>query len=251
MTSESTTNCRAAAFFDLDGTLIPDPSLEWRLFTELRRNRKIPLTNYLLWAAEALRLLRHGLLAVQHHDKRYLTGISRDLIFRYMESINFFEEGIARAFWHAHQGHEIVLISGTLRELAQLAALALECELELRGIRSQLHICATSLAQVGSRWTGHLAGEGVNGPAKVRAVEMFAKRRHLNLRDCHAYGNSLLDRYLLSAVGHAHAVNPGRELAALANKNNWPIWHWHLEKKINSPENAHFVEKIHHIEEQA
>jgi hypothetical protein len=35
---------------------------------------------------------------------------------------------------------------------------------------------------------------------------------------------------MLAAVGHAHVVNPGRELAAVANQRNWEIWHWHVEK---------------------
>ena len=57
MMADAITGDRIAAFFDLDGTLIPDPSLERRFFSQLRRNHAIPLTNYLRWGAEALRLL--------------------------------------------------------------------------------------------------------------------------------------------------------------------------------------------------
>jgi len=242
---------RAAAFFDLDGTLIPEPSLEKRLFSALRRHHKIPLTNYLRWTAEAFRLLPHGLLAVRHNNKRYLSGIARDLIFRYMDPIAFFEEGVARIFWHARQGHEIVLVTGTPHDLAQLAASALECELELRGIQLPLHICATRLAEIRGHWTGRLDGEVICGPAKARATQAFAQHHQLDLRDCHGYGNSSLDRSFLSSVGHAHAVNPGRALAALANENDWPIWHWHVEKQIPSHEPANLTKEIHRIEEQA
>ncbi len=250
MTVESKVG-RAAAFFDLDGTLIPEPSLEKRLFFALRQHDKIPLTNYLRWTAEALRLLPHGLLTVQHNNKRYLTGIARDLLFRYMDSISFFEEGIARILWHARQGHEIVLVTGTLHDLAQLAASALECELELRGIQLPLQICATRLGEIRGQWTGRLDGEVICGPAKARATQAFAQRYQLDLRDCHAYGNSLLDRAFLSSVGHAHAVNPGRALATVANENDWPIWHWHVEIQIPPQEPANLTKEIHHIEEQA
>jgi phosphoserine phosphatase len=251
MILESNHRDRVAAFFDLDGTLIPNPPLEWRFFSELRRHRRIPHSNYFRWGVEAVRLLPQGPLAIQHNNKRYLAGIHFDLVLRYMESIVFFEEGITRAAWHARQGHEIVFLSGTLDVLATLAASALECELEARGLRVRPRVCATRLAERRGYWTGDLAGEVLFGPAKVRALEALAKQEHIDLRLCHAYGNSLLDRYLLCAVGHAHAVNPGKELAALANQKNWPIWHWHLEKQVAPDENPHAGKEIHHFEGQA
>jgi HAD superfamily hydrolase (TIGR01490 family) len=251
MSEEAKSPPRVAAFFDLDGTLIPGPSLEWRFFSELKRNRRIPLANYLDWAARAFRLLPRGLLAIQHANKHYLTGIHRDLVFRHMESILFFEEGIARIAWHARHGHIIVLVSGTLEDLARLAAAALECELEVLRQPSQPHVCATRLVDRRGYWTGEIAGEALYGPAKARAVEALAKQEQFDLRRCHAYGNSLLDRHFLCAVGHAHAVNPGKDLAALANQKNWPIWHWHAEKPVGPNESSLLRKKIHHIEGQA
>jgi phosphoserine phosphatase len=239
---------RIAAFFDLDGTLVPEPSLEHRLFAELRLNGRIPLANYLRWGVEALRLLPKGLLAARYRNKRHLTGVHCDLVLRHMDSIVFFEEGIARVAWHARQGHEIVLVSGTLEALAQLAAAALECELEVHGISLSLRVCATRLAENRGSWTGHLAGEALYGPSKARSIESLGACEQIDLRQSHAYGNSLLDRHLLSAVGHGHAVNPGRELAGLANKKNWPIWHWHLEKQIVSKQDSYLPKEIQHIE---
>ncbi|HKN24142.1 MAG TPA: haloacid dehalogenase-like hydrolase [Candidatus Acidoferrum sp.] len=248
MTPETNLGGRVAAFFDLDGTLVPDPSLEWQFFSELRRNRRIPFVNYFHWSIEALRLLPKGLVAIQHNNKRYLTGVNRDLVFRHMGSISFFEEGITRVVWHARQGHEIVLVSGTLEVLALLAAAALECELEARSTQLAVSVSATALAEACGRWTGYLGSEVIYGQQKAKSVEMFSEQQQLDLRLCHAYGNSLLDRHLLCAVGHAHAVNPGRELAALANRRNWPIWHWHLEKQIASGENTNLAQEIHQIE---
>ena len=239
---------RVAAIFDLDGTLVPEPSLERRFFSQLRRNGAIPFVNYLRWSMHTVRLLPHGLLAVQHANKHYLTNVSTARIFRHLESISFFEEGVSRIAWHARQGHEIVLMSGTLEPLARLAAVALECELEARGIRIQLWICATQLAERHGRWTGQLVGEAISGPAKARALQNLARHARLDLRECHAYANSLSDHHLLSAVGHAHAVNPGKNLAALANEKNWPIWHWHLEKSIAPLENIRFATEIHQTE---
>jgi HAD superfamily phosphoserine phosphatase-like hydrolase len=251
MSAEAKTGEPVAAFFDLDGTLIPEPSLEQRFFSKLRRSGAIPFSNHFRWGVEALRLLPKGLLAVQHHNKRYLAGVCGDLVFRHMESISFFEEGIARVAWHARQGHEIVLVSGTLEPLARLAAMALECELEARDALVRPRVLATRLVEERGRWTGRLGGEVIYGPAKARIVENLAKEANLVLRHSHAYGNSLLDRQLLCAVGHGHAVNPGKDLADLANEKDWPIWHWHLEKKLDSKPNARLEAGITQVEEQA
>ena len=251
MIAESKSAKRIAAFFDLDGTLVPEPSLERRFFSELRRNHRIPLINYLDWGLEAVHLLPKGLMTVKHGNKRYLTGIHRDLVFRHTESILFFEEGISRIVWHARQGHEIVLVSGTLEALAALAASALECELEARGLQIQLRVCATRLKERCGYWTGALAGEALFGPAKARILDAVSKQEQFALRESHAYGNSLLDRDFLSTVGHGHAVNPGRELAAVANQKNWPIWHWHVEKQIVHKQNDFIRKEIHPIEGQA
>ena len=251
MSAAAKTRERVAAFFDLDGTLIPEPSLEHRFFTELRRSGAVPFTNYLRWGVEAARLLPKGLLAVQHGNKRYLAGLYSDLVFRHVDSISFFEEGIARVAWHAQQGHEIVLVSGTLEALARLAAMALECELEARGVQVRPRVCATRLAEERGRWTGYLAGDVMYGAAKARAIEELAKEEKLDIRQCHGYGNSLLDRKLLCAVGHGHAVNPEADLAALANEKDWPIWHWHQAKKIDSTGSTDLTPGIQRLEGQA
>jgi phosphoserine phosphatase len=242
---------RVAAIFDLDGTLLPEPSLERRFFAELRRNGRIPWLNYLRWSSEACRLLPQGLIAVQHENKRYLTNVCTSLAFRYLDSISFLDEGIARLCWHAQQKHEIVLITGTLEPLARLAATALECELEARGTSIQPWVCASQLAEYRGSWTGRLVGKALHGPAKVRALETLAGHADFDLRRSHAYGNSWHDRYLLCAVGHAHAVNPGKALAALANEKDWPIWHWHLEKKIVAKDQRHSDSEILHTEGRA
>src|SRR4029077_4818016 len=47
-------NARVAAFFDLDGTLTPGPSLEKRFFRRLRYRKLIGRANYLRWIWEAV-----------------------------------------------------------------------------------------------------------------------------------------------------------------------------------------------------
>ena len=112
--------------------------------------------------------------------------------------------------------------------------MALECELEARGLDREVLVSATRLEESGGIFTGSVLGEANYGEAKRRAMEVVARAMQINLRESHAYGNTLLDRAMLGAVGHAHAVNPGKELAATANLRDWAIWHWHQEKKFAS-----------------
>jgi phosphoserine phosphatase len=237
-----------AAFFDLDGTLVPAPSLERRFFSVLRKNGKIPIANYLYWCGETLRLFPRGPLAVQHGNKKYLRGLCRDLVFRYMETITFFEEGTTRIAAHAKQGHRIFLVSGTLEALGQLAAMGLECELEARGIQIRPQVFATRLLEVNGRWTGAIDGEPLYGRAKAACVKAVAAERKIDLRQCHAYGNSLLDRHFLNSVGCGHAVNPYKEMAALAKQKNWTIWHWHEQKLAAARERKCMRHEIQHDE---
>jgi HAD superfamily hydrolase (TIGR01490 family) len=219
-----------AAFFDVDGTLIPEPSLERRFFRAVRQSGAIPIGNYILWAQEALRLLPKGIAATVHGNKRHWSGVRCDQVSQQKETIVFFEEGMERAAWHARQGHRIVLVSGMPEALARLVARAVECELESRGVGGQVLVNATRMEERDGRWTGRLLGGAMYGEEKFRALKRIAQEHRIELRDSHAYGNAPLDRPMLAAVGHAHVVNPGRDLAAVANRCDWEIWHWHVEK---------------------
>ena len=219
-----------AAFFDVDGTLIPEPSLERRFFRAVRQSGAIPIGNYFLCAQEALRLLPQGIAAMVHANKRHWSGVRCDQVLQQLEVIVFFEEGTERAAWHARQGHRIVLVSGMPEPLARIVTCALECELESRGVGSELLVCATRMEQRDGRWTGRLLGEAMYGEEKLRAVKRIAQEHQIELRGSHAYGNTLLDRPMLAAVRHAHVVNPGGDLVAVANQCNWEIWHWHAER---------------------
>ena len=103
---------RAAAFFDIDGTLVSEPSLERRIFRALRRDSAISPLNYVRWGVEAVRLLPRGLAAISQGNKRYLHGLSVEQLLKAMDTVAFFEEGVARVEWHVGHGHQIVLASG-------------------------------------------------------------------------------------------------------------------------------------------
>jgi HAD superfamily hydrolase (TIGR01490 family) len=240
-----------AAFFDIDGTLMPEPSLEKRLFSGLRHTGAIPVWNYVAWLAEALRLLPQGIAAIRNANKRYLQGISADRVFELMDTISFYEEAVEQIAWHARQGHTVVLLSGTLEVLAQIAATALECELEVLGLQSNVLIRATRLVEVRGHWTGRVADRAMQGEEKSRTIKQFVLKRQMDCAQCYAYGNSLGDRAMLAAVGRPQVVNPGRDLAVLANRRDWPIWHWQHQKTMISPGFSRVETKIQRTESHA
>ena len=243
-----------AAFLDLDGTLVALPSLEKRFFRMLRCRRAIPGRNYFLWLSEAIRLAPRGISAILQANKMYLRGVQildergegdGDILRWHKDGHQaggqasapprrnpllpvpaFFAQAVERVAWHAKQGHEIVLISGTLELLVRGAARALEAELAARGINVRIRVFATQLEEMGGTWTGRVLGEAMFGEAKARAAMRLALEMRLDLEGCYAYGDSLKDRWLMEAVGRPAAVNPSNDLASFARTRGWPVMNW-------------------------
>ena len=216
---------RAAAFFDIDGTLMALPSLEHGFFRLLRYRRAIPAVNYVLWLEQALRLAPHGIEALRHANKMYLRGIRAEEAVKKITAC-FFAKALERAVWHASEGHAIVLVSGTLEFLAQQTARAIEAALRERGCETTIHVCATRLEQRNGSWTGSVLGDAMYGEAKARAALRIAESEGISLADSYAYGDSASDRWLLEVVGHPAAVNPSLRLRRLAARRGWPILWW-------------------------
>jgi phosphoserine phosphatase len=63
----------------------------------------------------------------------------------------------------------------------------------------------------------------MHGPAKAEAVTDLALKEGLDLSRCSAYSDSINDVPMLSAVGHAVAVNPDSALRRVARERGWEI----------------------------
>jgi HAD superfamily hydrolase (TIGR01490 family) len=220
------------AFFDIDGTLLPKPSLEQRFFRELRWQGKIPVRNYFAWIAEAVRLGRNDFRAGTQANKAYLRGVSAEILAancsvrRASWLPQFFPAAVQRTWWHALRGDSIVLVSGTIAPLAQIVKFALERELLWRGVDAEISVLATRLEITSARFTGRVVGDPMFAQEKSQAIKDFAESRGISLSRCSAYGDSSLDRWMLAAVGQPFAVNPTGQLKQVARLRNWQMLTW-------------------------
>jgi HAD superfamily hydrolase (TIGR01490 family) len=209
---------RIAAVFDIDGTLLPAPSLELRLLAHLALNGKLHLRSIGKW----WRSLLPSLLALDE-NKAYLEGVkinaAQEWITRELAELELFSDALTTADWHRRRGHAIVLISGTLAPLARTVGTLLTGDAEI-------FVRATELECNGDRWSGRVNGEVICGPAKERALIQIAAENNFDLSRSYAYADSWKDRWLLAAVGHPIVVNPLPRMARHARRCGWRLANW-------------------------
>jgi HAD superfamily hydrolase (TIGR01490 family) len=232
---------RVAAFFDIDGTLVPSPSLERRFLTFLLWRRELSLANALRWIGQAMRLAPRGASAMRHANKMYLRGLrvslDEDGGLRFVLP-GFFRQALECVARHAAAGHEIVLVSGTLAPLAEMLRRKLEATLDACGYPARIRVCATQLEKLHGAWTGRVLGEPVMGQAKGQAALRLAGEFGYDLAHCYAYADSASDRSMLAAVGNPAAVNPTRRLARIARANGWPILRWSSSRSAEAKQHG-------------
>lgn len=228
-----------AAFFDLDGTLVPPPSLEKRFLHYLRWRGAIGWKNFVRCAAPLLRETSRAIFAGEWDGfecataqcKAYFAGVPAAAMDAWLgwlarRPVELIPEALRRIEWHARQGHRIFLLSGTLRPLAEAVARLLPVPIE---------ICATQLESDGGRYTGRVHGNAVCGPAKARAMERLAAEYSLDLDRSYAYGDSFADRWMLARAGHPFVIQAAghfsRRLAWLARRRSWTILRWTADQQ--------------------
>ena len=217
------------AFFDLDGTLFPPPSLERRFICYLLRRRVLRVASLVGWVVDVLENAPIG-TPFAEADRSYLAGLSASLAEEWLADLRvplpFFAKGLCALDQHAALGHRVFIISGTLAPLARAVA---------RQLPGEPEVCATELKSRESTarhdsgaqlWNGRLTGEWMNGAAKARAVHGLGARCELDLSRSFAYGDSGGDIAMLAAVGNPRAVNPVFGLRRVARARGWSVERW-------------------------
>jgi len=109
---------------------------------------------------------------------------------------------LARLRWHQESGHEVVLVSASLRPYLTHLAAKLEVE----------HVLCTELEVVAGSYTGELRGANCRGPEKVSRLSAWAiERGHSEDWNwlAHVYGDSPGDHAMFECATRAHDVSRG------------------------------------------
>jgi HAD superfamily hydrolase (TIGR01490 family) len=222
----------AAAFFDVDNTLVQGSSL-------LHFGRGLAARKYFtyrdvigfIYTQAKFQLIGENsddVAAGRRKALAFIEGRPTEELVRLGEEV--YDEIIADKIWtgtrdlaqmHLDAGQQVWLVTATPYELAITIARRL-------GLTGALGTVAESVDGV---FTGRLVGEILHGPGKAHAVRSLAIREGLNLRRCTAYSDSYNDVPLLSLVGTAVAVNPDSHLRDLARKRGWEIRDFRTARK--------------------
>ena len=218
-------NPAAAAFFDVDNTLMRGASIYHFARGLAARDMFTPLDLLKMsWVQVAYRLrgkedsghidaVRQSALAfVADHKVADIVELGEQI----------YDETMARRIWqgtrdlalrHLAAGERVWLVTATPVELANILSSRL-------GLTGALGTVAEARDGV---YTGRLVGGLLHGEAKAAAVRALAAREGLDLALCSAYSDSANDLPMLQLVGHPHVVNPDSRLLAEARQQGWPV----------------------------
>lgn len=203
-----------AAIFDVDRTLIAIPT-ERLFFVYLLWRRVLSPGRALHFLTELARNHRE-----RHRNKSYLRGLpaaqveslARDCYHRLIQP-RISPTGRARLQEHQRQGHQIVLLTGSLECLMTPLQRHLQAD----------WLIASRLQISGTRYTGSLNGPHPRGDNKLHLLRALAPATGFKLSRSYAYADDFSDLPLLQQVGQPVAVNPSRRLRAYARQHSWRI----------------------------
>ena len=224
---------KAAAFFDLDNTVMQGAALFH--FGRGLYKRKFFRSRDLLrfaWQQAWFRFVgmedpahmedarNSALSIVKGHRVEELMSIGEEIYDEYMaEKIWPGTRALAQA--HLDAGQRVWLVTAAPVETATIIARRL-------GLTGALGTVAESVNGV---YTGRLVGEPLHGPAKAEAVKALATARGLDLSRCAAYSDSANDIPMLSLVGHPYAINPDSALRKYAREHDWRLRDYRTTRK--------------------
>ncbi|HWW91387.1 MAG TPA: HAD-IB family hydrolase [Solirubrobacteraceae bacterium] len=214
---------RAAAFFDLDKTLIAGSSGVYfaraayetgmisrrRLARDVYENLRFRLRGSTDERADDVRQRVGAMIAgvrvrdLERLSPRVLAGVLPRL----------YPEMLARAYAHQDAGVPVYILTAASQEMADLLAHVLAFDGGL-GSRSEI---------VDGRYTGRPAGPFNYREGKVLSMREVADRECIDLDASYAYSDSESDVPMLRAVRHAVVVNPDPHLSRIAAAEGWEV----------------------------
>jgi HAD superfamily hydrolase (TIGR01490 family) len=213
----------AAAFFDLDRTLISGASA-FPLGVEAWRQGLATSADIGRWAVSALsfRLMGDNGHATDDVKGDFLTRIAGSSV-QALEMVGaaVLPKLVARVRpesrklinLHHESGRDTWIVSAAPHEIVEPLARSL----------SMTGAIGTRGRVAAGHYTGELDGPFVYGIGKVEAIEKISADRGYDLERCYAYSDSISDLPMMEAVGHPVAVNPDSQLDSVAHERGWPV----------------------------
>lgn len=213
---------RAAAFFDLDKTLMAGSS--GMQFARVATRHGIVSRRLLAsWGVEHL---RYRLRGTTDERTTEVLRVARDLISgvpaRSLERMNpevmaailprVYPQMLDEVYAHQDAGRATFIISAAGNGVVEPLAAVLGMD---GGIGTRYEV-----GEDGA-FTGRFDGPFVYGPGKVEAMEAFAAEHGIDLAASYAYSDSISDLPMLRAAGHPVVVNPDPPLAEIAREEGW------------------------------
>ena len=217
----------AAAYFDLDGTLL-DASSEKTLTAELAKKRpwRIPF-GVVMWSLGSIGNLLRGRSIYDATRNRGHFSLSS------WETLESISQNITKSKllykvsddakqcleWHRTQGHRLILVTATIGPMAD----AIGKELGM----DKIYACGPE------NRTGILSGSerGWLVPRRKGKVPVVLNDAEINGHDlskCYGYGNTMADSWFMGITGNPVAINPERKLRKHSIKHGWEIRYWKI-----------------------
>jgi HAD superfamily hydrolase (TIGR01490 family) len=215
---------KAAAFFDLDKTLMAGSS--GMVFARVANRRGfVPRKQLAKWGLDHLRYRLRGSSdeqtnAVLDVAKRVFAEIPERDVERMAPVVlagilpRIYPQMLDEVHRHQDEGRATFIVSAAGNDLVKALAAVLGME-----------------GAIGTRWavgpdgkyTGEMDGPFVYAKGKVEAIRRFAEKHGIDLAESWAYSDSVSDLPMLRAVGHAIVVNPDGPLLEIARQEGWGV----------------------------
>jgi HAD superfamily hydrolase (TIGR01490 family) len=214
---------RAAAFFDLDKTLMEGSSAfhfgraayragmlsRRQLLSDVWANVQFRLNGSTDEGTEALK--QRILHAIAGQRVRDLARLGPQVLAGILPAV--YPEMLRVAYEHQDAGRPVYIVTAASQELAENLARVLVLDGGI-GMRSEVREGV---------YTGRQAGPFTYREGKAQAIRELAEGEGIDLAESYAYSDSESDLPMLRAVGHPVAVNPDRELERVARAEGWQI----------------------------
>jgi HAD superfamily hydrolase (TIGR01490 family) len=214
---------KAAAFFDLDRTIISGSSVftfGWVAY----RAGLMPTSQLISDAANAVTFKISGasddktemvknriLEAIAGVPVSTFTDLADDVLPKLMADVRREARGLIDL--HTDAGRDTYIVSASPIEIVAKFAEAMEMTGGLG-----------TVAEINNGvYTGRLAQPFCYGEGKAHAINRITTEMGYDLEASYAYTDSAGDLPMLEAVGHPVAVNPDRALETIAYHRGWPI----------------------------